>query len=86
MMEGGGCGMETGYLLVTVSAPASAEEVTFQCFVANTPAGAQRMRSRLQAIRERLGMFRITGPGGDCSAAQPSDSQGAPGGLQEGKP
>jgi hypothetical protein len=52
------------YLVITVTAPASVEEVTFRCHVANTPAGAQRIRSGLQAIRAKYGVIRIAGSGG----------------------
>ena len=56
--------METGYLVVSISAPASTDEMTFQCLISNTAAGAERLRSGLQAFRERYKMTRIAGSGG----------------------
>ena len=37
------------------TAPAAAEEITFQCFAANSEEAGERLRAGFQALRERYG-------------------------------
>lgn len=52
--------MEKGYLVITVAAPASVEETTFQLFVANNQSGAERLRRRLGEIKGKHGRAFLT--------------------------
>ena len=47
--------MEMGYLVMTVQAPASAEDLTFQGIMATTESGAERLRGRFGAARQGYG-------------------------------
>jgi hypothetical protein len=68
--------METGYVVVVVTAPASAEEMTFQTLVANTPAAGKRLRDSLRDFRGKYNMVQV--------ATRPFRLRGTQG-LQEGK-
>jgi hypothetical protein len=47
--------MERGHIFISIAAPAATEGITFQCFVANTEEGGERLRAGFRALRERLG-------------------------------
>ena len=68
---------EDGYVVLTVSAPASTEEITFQGYVGDTPGSVRRLRDAVQAYRKRYKAEHV--------ATLPSRIRGAQG-FREGRP
>jgi len=64
--------METGYVVVFVTAPASAEEMTIQTLVANTRAAGLQLRDSLRAFRGKYDMVRIPAPASRLRGARGS--------------
>jgi hypothetical protein len=51
--------METGHMVIVVTAPASADEMTFKTIVANTPAAGKRLSDILQDFRRKYNMAQL---------------------------
>ena len=70
--------MEEGYLVLTVSASASVEEVTFKCFAADSQLGAERLRGRLRDIKQRLRLVPV-----DVALGAQKQAEGGAAGTEE---
>ena len=51
--------MEHGYLLFSMQTTSGTDDLTVQCYSANTEDGENRLRAGLKDLRERLGMGRL---------------------------